>query len=97
MLFKRGHAYVASTVDKGGPHILRQPCGRDWPFRTSASYIAVFIARLFSLIHFSIVRRWTARFLARGPFKDDDGGSLGGSARLLDTRVLCTDILVGQI
>ena len=36
------------------------------------------------------------RFLARGPFKDDDGGSLGGSARLLDTRVLCTDILVGQ-
>ena len=40
-----------------------------------------------------IVRRWTARFLARGPFKDNDGGSLGGSARLLDTRVLCTDIL----
>ena len=32
MLFKRGHAYVASTVDKGGPHILRQPCGRDRPF-----------------------------------------------------------------
>ena len=25
MLFKRGHAYVASTVDKGGSHILRQP------------------------------------------------------------------------
>ena len=59
------------------------------------SQLAVFIARLFSLIHFSIVRRWTARFLARGPFRDDDGGSLGGSARLLDTRVLCTDILVG--
>ena len=29
--------YVASTVDKGGSHILRQPCDRDWPFRTSAS------------------------------------------------------------
>ena len=32
MLFKRGHAYVTSTVDKGGSHILRQPCGRDWHF-----------------------------------------------------------------
>ena len=57
----------------------------------------MFITRSFSVIHFSTVSRWTVRFLAIRPLKDDDGGSLRVSARLLDTRVLCKDILVCQI